>query len=181
MSLPRVLVVITLAETGGAQTYVASLLPALVEMDRQDVDGVTELQTVVRGLPEADRTRIVDGMAPGLLEQASYLHTTFFADVDYLDEPGRPRSGGFYHVAMGFWNDRTLELYDFKRFDATFSQFVPLDAPATCGVDLEVRKPTRTATCGILSPIIPRPAPGATFRSAQDVRQREVRHASRGR
>ena len=40
---------------------------ALVEMDRQDVDGVTELQTVVRGLPEADRTRIVDGMAPGLL------------------------------------------------------------------------------------------------------------------
>ena len=29
---------------------------------------------------------------------------------------------------MGFWNDRTLELYDFKRFDANFSQFVPLDA-----------------------------------------------------
>ena len=28
---PRVLIVVTLAETGGAQTYVASLLPALVE------------------------------------------------------------------------------------------------------------------------------------------------------
>ena len=69
-----------------------------------------------------------DAQAPGLIEQPGYLHTTFFADIDYRDQPGRPRSGGFYHVAMGFWNDRTLERYDFKRFDAGFSQFVPLDA-----------------------------------------------------
>ena len=68
-----------------------------------------------------------DAQAPGLIEQPGYLHTTFFADIDYRDQPGRPRSGGFYHVAMGFWNDRTLERYDFKRFDAGFSQFVPLD------------------------------------------------------
>ena len=68
-----------------------------------------------------------DVEAPGLLEQPSYLHTTFFADVDYRDERGRPRSGGFYHVAMGFWNDRSLQQYDFKRFDANLSQFVPLD------------------------------------------------------
>jgi outer membrane protein assembly factor BamA len=68
-----------------------------------------------------------DPQAPGLIEQPRYLHTTFFADIDYRDQPGRPRNGGFYHVAMGFWNDRTLERYDFKRFDAGFSQFVPLD------------------------------------------------------
>ena len=68
-----------------------------------------------------------DVQAPGLIDQPNYLHTTFFADVDYRDQPGRPRSGGFYHVSMGFWNDRTLERYDFKRFDANFSQFVPLD------------------------------------------------------
>ena len=68
-----------------------------------------------------------DAEAPGLIEQPDYLHTTFFADIDYLDQRGRPRSGGLYHVAMGFWNDRTLERYDFKRFDATFSQYVPLD------------------------------------------------------
>jgi hypothetical protein len=36
---------------------------ALVEMERSDVDGVSELQTAIRALPEADRTRIVDGMA----------------------------------------------------------------------------------------------------------------------
>ncbi len=41
---------------------------ALVEMERTDVDGVSELQTAVRALPEADRTRIVDGMAPSLLQ-----------------------------------------------------------------------------------------------------------------
>ena len=68
-----------------------------------------------------------DAQAPGLIEQPSYLHTTFFADIDYRDQPGRPRSGGFYHAAMGFWNDRTLERYDFKRFDANITQFVPLD------------------------------------------------------
>jgi len=36
---------------------------ALVEMERSDVDGVAELQSAIRALPEADRTRIVDGMA----------------------------------------------------------------------------------------------------------------------
>ena len=72
-----------------------------------------------------------DLQAPGLLEQPSFLHTTFFANIDYRDERGRPRSGGFYHVAMSLWNDRTLERYDFKRFDATVSQFVPLDARKT--------------------------------------------------
>jgi len=69
-----------------------------------------------------------DADAPGLLEQPDYLHTTFFADVDYRDERGRPRRGGFYHVALGLWNDRTLQQYDFKRFDANLSQWVPFDA-----------------------------------------------------
>lgn len=41
---------------------------ALVEMERSDVDGVSELQTAIRNLPEADRTRIVDGMTPSLLQ-----------------------------------------------------------------------------------------------------------------
>jgi hypothetical protein len=68
-----------------------------------------------------------DADAPGLLEQPSYLHTTFFADVDYRDQRGRPRSGGFYHAAMGFWNDRSFDRYDFKRFDANASQYFPLD------------------------------------------------------
>jgi len=69
-----------------------------------------------------------EAQAPGLNEQPGYLETTFFTDIDYRDQPGRPRRGGFYHLGMGFWNDRTFERYDFKRFDANLSQFVPLDA-----------------------------------------------------
>jgi hypothetical protein len=68
---------------------------------------------------------------PGLMEQPDFLHPTFFADVDYRDQPGRPRSGGFYHLALGFWDDRTLEHYDFKRFDANLTQWLPLEASKT--------------------------------------------------
>ena len=65
---------------------------------------------------------------------------------------GHPRSGGFYHVAMGIWNDRTLEHYDFKRFDANFSQFVPLDTEQEARllgrVGLELREQRdREAAC----------------------------------
>ena len=63
-----------------------------------------------------------------MLEQPDFLHTTIYADVDYRDVKGRPRSGGFYHIAFGLWDDRTVERFDFKRFDATFNQYVPLDA-----------------------------------------------------
>ena len=64
--------------------------------------------------------------APGLAEQPDFLHTTLFADVDYRDQRGNPRSGGFYHVAVGRWDDRTLQKYDFKRLDVDLWQFVPL-------------------------------------------------------
>ena len=69
-----------------------------------------------------------DVEAPGLADQPNFLHTTFFTDIDYRDQRGRPRSGGFYHAAFGIWDDRTLQQYDFRRFDLNLSQWVPLDA-----------------------------------------------------
>ena len=72
-----------------------------------------------------------DADAPGLAAQPDYLHTTVFADVDYRDQRGHPRSGGFYHTSFGIWNDRSLERYDFRRFDANVSQYVPLVADKT--------------------------------------------------
>jgi hypothetical protein len=66
--------------------------------------------------------------APSLIEQPNFLHTTFFADIDYRDQRGRPRDGGFYRVTFGIWDDRTLQLYDFRRFDLNASQWLPLDA-----------------------------------------------------
>ncbi|GAB4207342.1 MAG: hypothetical protein OHK0013_24860 [Sandaracinaceae bacterium] len=41
---------------------------ALVEMERGDVEGVSELQGALRQLPDETRRRIVDGMAPQLIE-----------------------------------------------------------------------------------------------------------------
>lgn len=41
---------------------------ALVEMDRADVEGISELQGALRQLPDETRRRIVDGMAPSLIE-----------------------------------------------------------------------------------------------------------------
>jgi hypothetical protein len=67
-----------------------------------------------------------DGDAPGLANQPRYLHTTLSADVDYRDEPGNPRSGGWYRVAFGIWDDTSLEQYNFRRFDLLLRQFMPL-------------------------------------------------------
>jgi outer membrane protein assembly factor BamA len=72
-----------------------------------------------------------DATAPSLAAQPNFLHTTFFADVDYRDEPGNPRSGGVYHASFGIWDDRTLQQYDFRRFDANAIQFVPLSPGKT--------------------------------------------------
>ena len=80
-----------------------------------------------RNYPSTE-TVFSDFEAPGLLAQPNFLHTTFFADIDYRDQRGRPRSGGFYHAAFGIWDDRTLQQFDFRRFDTNLSQWVPLDA-----------------------------------------------------
>ena len=76
-------------------------------------------------------TLFVDLDAPGLLEQPNFLHQTYFVDVDYRDQRGRPRSGGFYRAAFGIWDDRTLQQYDFRRFDLNLTQWVPFDVQKT--------------------------------------------------
>ena len=67
-----------------------------------------------------------DATVPGLLSQPDFLHAQLFLDVDYRDAPGNPTRGGFYHAAVGTWNDRSLDTYNFARFDGTAAQFVPL-------------------------------------------------------
>lgn len=64
--------------------------------------------------------------APGLAAQPTFLHSTFFTSIDSRDVPGNPHSGGFYQAAFGIWNDRTLEQYDFRRFDAQARHYVPI-------------------------------------------------------
>jgi hypothetical protein len=72
-----------------------------------------------------------DASAPGLENQPDFLYTTIFADVDYRDERGNPRRGGYYHAAFGIWDDRTLDRYDFRRLDVDLWQFHPLNGART--------------------------------------------------
>jgi outer membrane protein assembly factor BamA len=67
-----------------------------------------------------------DAEAPGLFEQPEFLHSTVFGEVDYRDVKGNPRSGGFYRVAFGVWDDTTLDRYDHHRFDGEAAHFIPV-------------------------------------------------------
>jgi outer membrane protein assembly factor BamA len=67
-----------------------------------------------------------DVEAPGLLAQPNYLHTTLSGEIDYRDQRGNPRNGGYYTVSFGIFDDRNLEQFDFRRLDGTAIQYVPL-------------------------------------------------------
>lgn len=67
-----------------------------------------------------------DVQAPGLVEQPDFLHSTAFAEVDFRDMRGNPRSGGFYRIAYGMWDDATLEQFDHHRFDGEVSHYLPI-------------------------------------------------------
>ncbi len=64
---PGKIVAVLLADKYSDELRVRAGL-ALVEMDRADVEGVSELQGALRQLPDETRRRIVDGMAPGLID-----------------------------------------------------------------------------------------------------------------
>lgn len=65
---------------------------------------------------------------PGLVSQPDFIHARVFTDIDYRDVPGNPKRGGFYRAAFAGWNDRTLNRYDFRRFDGNATQYVPISA-----------------------------------------------------
>lgn len=67
-----------------------------------------------------------DGGAPGVAAQPDFLNATVFAEVDYRDQRGNPTSGGFYRASFGTWDDRTLQQFDFHRFDGEVAQFFPI-------------------------------------------------------
>ena len=69
-----------------------------------------------------------DSDAPGLAGDTNYVHTTFFAEVDRRDIPGNPTRGGVYRTSFGYWDDRQLQSYDHRRFDALLVHHVPLAA-----------------------------------------------------
>ncbi len=67
-----------------------------------------------------------DQDAPGLARQPLYGYTSVFVDTDFRDVPGNPHRGGRWLASFSNWNDRTLQQFDYRRFDLDASHFVPL-------------------------------------------------------
>ena len=64
--------------------------------------------------------------APGLSSQPSFVRSGVWASVDYRDQPGNARSGGFYTVAWRDYSDRDSGRYSFGRLDAEARQYFPI-------------------------------------------------------
>jgi outer membrane protein assembly factor BamA len=91
--------------------------------------GVLQSLAIDRGLsklhPSTD-DRFDEISAPGLTTQPNYVHADVAVDVDTLDQPGYPSSGGRYRASVAMFHDRDLARYSFRRFEADAAQYVPL-------------------------------------------------------
>ena len=81
-------------------------------------------------------TIFTDATAPGLVAQPHFIHDSIFAEVDTRDAHGFPRRGGFYRAAYALWNDRTLEQYNFRRFDIVGSHFISVASNSVVALQL---------------------------------------------
>lgn len=81
-------------------------------------------------------TIFTDATAPGLAQQPHFVHDSVFAEVDTRDAHGFPRRGGFYRTAYSLWNDRTLEQYNFRRFDVLGSHFISVASNSVVALQL---------------------------------------------
>lgn len=62
----------------------------------------------------------------GLDAQGNSFRYGVFAQVDYRDNPGGPRSGGSYTVQYNRYDDRSLGRFDFQRLSVDLQQYFPL-------------------------------------------------------
>ena len=83
--------------------------------------GLLQRLAIDRGLstlyPSAAK-RFDDIGAPGLTQQPNYVHADVAVDVNTLDMPGYPSSGGRYRASVAMFHDRDLARYSFRRFEA---------------------------------------------------------------
>jgi len=62
---------------------------------------------------------------PGLDRQPHYAYTGGFAKFDSRDHALNPRSGGLYEIEGGYYHDRKLGLYSFRRWRMEVQQYLP--------------------------------------------------------
>jgi hypothetical protein len=63
---------------------------------------------------------------PGIDRQTDFARGSAFAEIDYRDIPGGPRSGGLYRAQLTYNKDVDLERHTFRRLDAEAQQYIGL-------------------------------------------------------
>lgn len=114
-----------------------------------------------------------DATAPGLARQPHFVHDSVFAEVDSRDAHGFPRRGGFYRVAYALWNDRTLEEYNFRRFDIVGSQFLSVSRSDVIALRLALTYANNAPGDRVPFYLMPYVGGGDTVRSFREFRFRD--------
>jgi outer membrane protein assembly factor BamA len=63
---------------------------------------------------------------PGIDHQTDFLQGGIFAQYDYRDVPGGPRSGGNYVARFTYNKDVDLRQFSFRKLDLELQQYIPL-------------------------------------------------------
>lgn len=64
--------------------------------------------------------------APGIDRQSDFLQGSVFAEYDTRDNPGGPRSGGFYLANFTYNKDVNFQRYTHRRLDLEAQRYIPL-------------------------------------------------------
>ena len=70
--------------------------------------------------------RFDDAGAPGLVAQPDFRYTDVFGAIDYRDQPGNARTGGYYTLTWRRMAESELHRYGFNTVDARLQQFFPI-------------------------------------------------------
>jgi len=63
--------------------------------------------------------------APGINQQTNYFEGGGFLEFDWRDNPGGPRSGGYYGASFSSFSDVDLKRYSFSRLNMEVQQYIP--------------------------------------------------------
>jgi hypothetical protein len=72
------------------------------------------------------QTVLTDESAPGLTAQPRFFHTDIAVSVDTLDHPDHPTRGLLLELSHSHFDDKNLNLYNFRRYELTTVGVVPI-------------------------------------------------------
>ncbi|PYR69558.1 MAG: hypothetical protein DMF88_05810 [Acidobacteria bacterium] len=153
------------------QQHAGRLLRSRHRHDRRDARRLRHSQH--RSLDARGCEIFTDATAPGLAEQPDFVHDSVFAEVDSRDAHGFPRRGGFYRAAYALWNDRTLEQYNFRRFDVVGSHFLSVAANDVIALRLGLSYANNASGNRVPFYLLPYVGGGDTIRSFREFRFRD--------